>query len=102
LVHVDQAAQLLATQSTGHAWALQVNCSTAAPHASPPWLETTRTDRLRVWTPLPHVVEHGVNMPQPDIAQSTGQAWVLHTRSRMSGHSSPPCMAVLIVATGRF
>jgi hypothetical protein len=75
VVHSVHAPQLDTTQSTAQAWVLQslVSCFRFE-HGKPPCKADTTTDRLRVWVPVPQVLEHCDFADQNDSSQCTGQA----------------------------
>jgi hypothetical protein len=72
---------------------LHTDVPTAEPHAAPPFLAATTTERVLVLEPVPQDLVHRVKADQAETLQSTGQAWRLHTRSSLSGHALPPCLA---------
>jgi hypothetical protein len=68
------------------------------PQATPPCWAGVMTDLLRDLVPPAQVLEQAENADQPESLQSTGQAWRLHTRCSVLGHSSPPCLAAMSTA----
>jgi len=74
LEHVDHADQAVTTQLTGHACVLHACCCDKVGHAAPPWAALTTTERVCVWTPLPHVLEQADQADQPPTTQLTGHA----------------------------
>merc|ERR1719454_1715947 len=56
------------------------------------------TERVLVLRPVPQDLVQAPYLDQPETLQSMGQAWVLHTRDSLVGHSSPPCLAAMSTA----
>jgi hypothetical protein len=81
MVHVDQACQLLTTQSTAHGCELQARVSAECGQALPPKRGST-VARLRFCEPVPHdlVQVDQAALEKAEYAQSTGHACVLHER----------------------
>jgi hypothetical protein len=100
-LHADHADHPDCRQSAGHAWVLQDRASLVEPHALPPLCAATLMRRARVWAPVPQVTEHAPYADHADSAQSTGQAWALHTRCSSSGHSAPPNDATTTISCAR-
>lgn len=60
---VDQRDQRPTLQSSGQVWALHERVVASRGQALPPNLAATFTNSLRVWTPVPQVLEHSVHIP---------------------------------------
>jgi hypothetical protein len=90
-----KADQLDTFQSIVLEKVLQVLYSLVRAHAAPPWAVAVTTERVRRLVPVAQVTEQLVKADQPETLQSTGQAWRLHTRVSLVGHSSPPCLAAM-------
>jgi hypothetical protein len=97
LVQVDQAPKVASkTQSTAHAWALQLRVSAECGHALPPYVGSV-VERLRFCEPVPHDLVQVDQAPKVGTTQSTGHAWALHARvSAECGHALPPYMGSVV------
>ena len=79
LVQVDQAVNVVWTQSTGHAWALQVRVSAECGQATPP-ADGATVARLRFCEPVPHDLVQVDQAAQLLVTQSTGHELSLQAR----------------------
>jgi hypothetical protein len=67
-------------------------------HATPPLATPTTMVRVLVFLPVPQDLVQAPYVDQAETLQSTGQAWVLQTRSSEVGQASPPCLAEMSTA----
>ena len=67
----------------------------------PPKAAELMTERVRSWTPVPQDLVQEDQVDQLETLQSTGQLWVLQTRSISDGHSSPPWEAARVTSKTR-
>jgi hypothetical protein len=90
--HCPHTCQLVTAQSTGQQPVLH-SCVWDTPgHAVPPQLVACVTARVRCWLPPPHALVQYPQVPHDDMAQFTGQQWVLQGVGASSSASqrSPP------------
>jgi len=85
-------------QSTGQAKVLQLLDQLKEEQALPPLAVAVTMERTLVLEPVPQDLVQVPNLDHPDTTQSTGQAWVLQTRSSNEGQASPPCLAAILIA----
>ena len=78
VVHADQVAQALVTQSLAHGAVLQARVSAECGHAAPPKVGSVLA-RARFCEPVPHDVVHADQPPHWLSKQLVAQAAVLHT-----------------------
>ena len=101
LVQEDQAVQPETLQSMGQDCALQLRECLRPTQPMPPKAAELMTERVRSWTPVPQDLVQEDQVDQPETLQSTGQLWVLQTRSISDGHSSPPWAAAVFTLKTR-
>ena len=80
LVQAPKAPQAETTQSMGQAWVLQSVSSVRVGQALPPLATAVVTTLNRFLVPAPQLTEQTLQADQAETTQSTGQAWVLHSR----------------------
>merc|ERR1719375_662888 len=85
----------------GQDWTLQSRGCLRVAQPWPPWAAELTTERVRSWTPVPQDLVQEDQVLQLETLQSTGQFWVLQTRSISEGHSSPPWAAARLTSKTR-
>jgi hypothetical protein len=80
LEHSVQAVHLETTQSTGQAFLPHSCVWDETPQALPPLAAMRVVVRVRIWVPVPQVLEQVLYLDQAPWTQSTAQAAVLQLR----------------------
>jgi hypothetical protein len=93
-LHADQRVQLDNTQSIGHGDSAHLRYSPRKGHSTPPKSSLLTTSRVRVWKPVPQVLEQVLHSPNEVTSQWIGHGPLLHVCDWLrSPQSLPPCSA---------